>query len=364
MVLNVPRAGQGGLTSRARFLTLSAMIVDPQREGDLGVTGEVPGTYVRLLYDYLGRQGLDAVSLLGRPAPQAQQLERVPVAEWRRLLQCAAEALEDPLLGLHLGQQVTPAHFGVMGYVLLACANLGAALARMEAYNRLLYDVSPLRVKIEDEAVVLEWGTERGRPGALVDETAITALVQFTRDITGRDDAASRIHFVNPPPADIRPFEDWFGCPVRFAQTTTLAAIPRARLGLPLRQPDPALLTLLEAQAERLLAELPEPDPLESQVRRMVAQLAPEGGHALDAVAHALNVSSRTLHRRLEARGLNFRSLRDDTLRRLAEDHLRDPHLQLADIALLLGYSEQSAFNRAFRRWTGTTPRAWRRHPA
>jgi AraC-like DNA-binding protein len=98
-------------------------------------------------------------------------------------------------------------------------------------------------------------------------------------------------------------------------------------------------------------------------VRRQIVRLARDGEPSLEKVAEALHVSPRTLRRRLQERDRQFRTLRDDTLRRLAEDHLRDPRLQLAEVALLLGYSEQSAFTRAFRRWTGETPAAFRKRP-
>lgn len=358
----MPFVAREGLTFADKFLTLLAMdqVETDGRAGDARIYGEVPGTYVRLLYDFLRQQGHDPVSILEREEPQPQQLERVPIGTWRAMLQAASRQLQDEQLGLHLGQHVNPTHFGVMGYVLLACDNLGAALQRMEAFHRLLYDVNPLAVTQEGDNLALRWGSERGRPGALVDETAITALVQFARDITASSQAPVRIDFINPPPTDIAPYNAFFSCDVRFGQAATCAVFPARLLAHPLRQPDQALLALLEAQAARLLADLPVSDALDSQVRHRVAELAPEGRHSLDNVAQALNLSARTLHRRLEQHGLNFRRLRDDTLRRIAEDHLRDAHLQLADVALLLGYSEQSAFQRAFRRWTGRTPRQFR----
>ncbi len=330
------------------------------RDGDVQIQGEVPATYVRLLYDYLRHCGQDPVRVLERPEPATQQIERVSIQAWRSLLQRASRHLEDPALGLHLGQRVAPTHFGVMGYVLLACENLAAALQRMEAFHRLIYDVNPLQIRQHGDQVELRWGVERGRPGALVDEAAITALVQFARDITATPGGVSRIDFINPAPADLGPYEAYFACPLRFDQAQTCAVFPLQLLNLPLRQPDAALLALLESQALRLLQDLPAADPLAARVRRAVAEFAPQGRHSLDGVARALNLSTRTLNRRLQDRGLSFRQLRDDTLRRIAQDHLQDPHLQLADVALLLGYSEQSAFQRAYKRWTGETPRHYR----
>lgn len=324
--------------------------------------GMVPSTYVRLLYEYLERRNLDARKLLREPPPHPADrgTGRYPVARWRTLLERAAGALDDPLLGLKLGRSITPAHLGIIGYVLLACGSLGAALQRLEQYQRLVYDVNPMRTLVQGPGIVLEWGVELGRPGALVDETAIAALVQMARDLSGRRFAPDEVGFVNPPPARLKPYRDWFGCPVRFAQPSTTLRFPARYLALPLRQPDAALLSLLERQAGALLAELPHSDDTEQSVRRCILRLAREGEVSLERVAAELHTTPRTLHRRLEQRGGNFRALREDTRRRLAEDYLRDPRLRLAEIAQLLGYSEQSAFSRSFRRWTGQTPRRWR----
>lgn len=325
--------------------------------------GVVPASYVRLLYEYLESRAVDAAKLLGEaaPEPNGPAPGRYPVERWRRHLEAAAEHLHDDNLGLHLGRTVTPRHFGVMGYVLLACGTLGAALTRLHRYQRLVYDVSPMRIEARGPSVTLEWGVENGRPGRLVDETAITALVQFARDVTGAAETKiDAVHFVNEPPRSLAPYRRYFGGEVLFQQEATRVRLPLSLLAKPLRQPDAALLDLLERQAESLLAELPDAGNLEQAVRRAVAASAREGEITLERVASALHTSPRTLHRRLDALALGFRELRDDTRRRLAEQHLADPGMGIAEVALLLGYSEQSAFTRAFKRWTGATPMAFR----
>jgi AraC-like DNA-binding protein len=324
--------------------------------------GVVPTTYVRLLYEYLAARGVDAVSLLGAPAPVpgAAGPGRFPVVEWQRMIETAAAHLDDPLLGLHLGQTIAPRHFGVLGYVLLACDTLGAALARFQQYERLLYDVSPMRVQAQADRLVFEWGVERGRPGALVDECALAALVQFARDISGVRLAPLRVVFVNPPPPSGAPYETYFGCPVGYGAESTQVVIPTEWLGLPLREPDPGLLEVLGRQADALLEDLPPGNELEMVVRNRIVRLLREGEPGLERVAASLHMSARTLHRRLAEQGLQFRPLLEDTRRRLALDYLHDRRLHLSEIAELLGYAEQSAFSRAFRRWTGSSPSAYR----
>ena len=232
----------------------------------------VPNTYVHLLYEHLQAQGYDAETLLGEAAPPPQG--RFPVLRWQQQLRLAASALKDPLLGLHLGQRITPRHFGVLGYVLLSCGNLAGALARLERYQRLIYDVNPMQVEQREDQVILSWGIERGRPGALVDETAIAALMQFCRDITGLPDAsADSIAFINPAPAALEPYKQWFGCPVRFRCDRTEVIFHQQLLEAPLRQADAALSADLDKQAAALLGELERGDeaPLSAQIRQMIA---------------------------------------------------------------------------------------------
>lgn len=209
--------------------------------------------------------------------------------------------------------------------------------------------------------MVLQWGVARGKPGALFDETGVSAIVQFARTLCGQAIQARAVDFVNPPPENPQPFIDHFGGPVRWGQAFTRLWIPLASLQTPLRQPDPVLLNLMEEQVEVALAGLPDSGDLTELTRRVVRQMARHGVPELEQVAAELRLSPRVFYRRLAERGQQFRQLRDDTLRQLAEHHLADTRLALVDVSALLGYTEQSAFSRAFKRWSGQTPQAWRK---
>ncbi|MFN3618192.1 MAG: AraC family transcriptional regulator ligand-binding domain-containing protein [Aquabacterium sp.] len=331
------------------------------------VQGMVPHTFLAVLSSHLQQHGQDPAAVLPPEALNSRHhhLGRVP-AEWfcQSLLR-AAERLNDPLLGLHLGQHVRPSHLGALGYVLLACDNLGSALQRIQRYHRLLHDINPIQHQVDGDDLVLQWGVSRGKPGALFDETGVTAIVQFARMLCGPMGPAMAVRavdFVNPPPgaAAQAAFQTYYGCPVRWGQPATRLVIPLAMLHTPLHQPDPVLRDLMEAQVEAALAHLPEPGDLVELTRRVVRQLAPRGMPELERVAAELQVTPKVLYRRLAERGHQFRSLRDGALKELAELHLSDPRLTLAEVSELLGYTEQSAFSRAFKRWSGMSPLQWR----
>ncbi|HCS26364.1 MAG TPA: AraC family transcriptional regulator [Spongiibacteraceae bacterium] len=322
----------------------------------------VSSAYVGLLYEFLQARGEDPVSLLGQPWPDHRRdpLGRFPMDLWADLLQRAEQKLGTPAMGIEIGRLITPAHIGILGYALLACANLAEALVRFERYVRLVYDHGPMGTHFDGKSIELEWGDDCLHPGQLADEVALTALVQFARNVTNQRLHPDYVCFLNPAPDDVAPYEAYFGCPVEFEQASTIVRFPIEQLDLPLRQPDPVLLSILEAQADKLLAELPVGDGFEQDVRRAISRRCRTGEPALGAVAGDLNLSGRSLQRRLQSRGFSFQGLLDETRLMLAKDYLRDGHLQLTEVAQMLGYSEQSAFNHAFRRWTGQSPRKYR----
>lgn len=319
----------------------------------------IAASFAQLLYEYLERQDLDARQLLGAQLDPHQHF--VPMSEWQSWLK-RVDAVEGRVgLGLRIAQGIGARHFGVLGYAALACANLAEALQRMERYHAAVYDANPARVEVLPDGVVVEWGVERGRPGALVDETAIASLVQLARDMTGRYWPMRKVSFVNPPPADVQPYRDFFGGDVLFNAPTTRLEFDAECLALPMRKADPALARLLDQQAEQVLQQVSQVPAIVDAWRRTLVPLIREGQTSLAALARAHHTSPRTLQRRLSEQGTSFQQLLDDTRRHLAEAHLKDARLDLAEIALLLGYSEQSAFTRAFRAWSGLPPAQWRK---
>lgn len=321
----------------------------------------IAASYAQLLYEYLENQGLDAAQVLGAPRPDATQ-HYVPMSDWQTWLR-RVDALEKrPALGLRIAEGISARHFGVLGYAALACGTVAEALQRLERYHASVYDANPAKVTVAPEGVVIEWGVERGKPGALVDETAIASLVQLARDMTGRYWPVHSVSFVNPTPLNTQPYEDFFGGPVSFGAPMTRLVFAHEYLALPLRKSDPALLALLDQQAEQLLQQVAAVPAVVDAWRKTLVPLIREGQTSLAALAQAHHTSPRSLQRRLSEQGMSFQQLLDKTRQHLAEGHLRDAKLDLAEIALLLGYSEQSAFTRAFRSWTGLAPAQWRRH--
>lgn len=319
----------------------------------------VAASYVQLLFEHMARLG--RADALG--APPAPTEAFVSMRRWQALLDKARDIDPGPKSSfpLRLARGIAPRHFGIVGFAALACGTLAEALQRLERYHRSVYDANVAQVRPVAGGLCIEWGVERGRPGALVDETAIAALMQLTREFTGEAVRALAVDFVNPRPADVQAHEDFFGGPVRFGQPSTRVVLAARDLALPLRGADAALLALLDAQAERLLQEVAAVSEPVGIWRQALVGLIRGGRTSLADLAHNLQMSPRSLQRRLAEQGHSFQGMLSQTRQQLAEAYLRDASVELAEVALLLGYSEQSAFTRAFRQWTGQAPLQWRR---
>lgn len=327
----------------------------------------VTGAWTGLVTDWLDARGLPAPDLraaLGRWAPD----DAVPLPLWQDILARAVALRPDlPAAALEIGAGVQPRHVGVLGYLVLASSNLGEALMAYQRYEKLFYGADLAEVVADGETVEIRWSRVERPFSAQHDTVAIAALVSFLRMQVLNPPPPSRVGFVFPPPAGSaarQAYRDFFGCPVDFDDTHTRVRFPLAYLAIPMPHSDPGLRALLDRQAQALLLALPDSDAFDRALQQVMVRLLPDANATLPRAAREMHVSVRTLQRRLDARGLTWQQLLDRTREQLARQYLADRALTLGDIALLLGFSEQSAFNRAFRRWTGDTPARMRRQLA
>ena len=322
----------------------------------------VTGAWVQQLTDWLDLHQL-AAPALRLLLDSRRQDEAVPLAFWQSLLAQAVELpTGEPVPALEIGAQVRPRHVGVLGYLTLASRTLGEAMQVYQRYEQLFYGQQLVRVRRQGELVVMYWSAE-ATTGALADTVAIAALVSFLRRLLPDVSAMAQVSFVfaAPDKAACAAYDAFFGCRVRFAANATEVALPVAWLGRPLPHSDPAGREQLDQQARALMLAQPAADSFDRALQHALVRRLPEGEVALKQVALDLHLSVRSVQRRLAQRQLSWRGLLERTRLQLAEQYLADPALQLGEVALLLGFSEQSAFNRAFRRWTATTPARFRR---
>jgi AraC-like DNA-binding protein len=306
-------------------------------------------------------------SAVGLRRDQIELQRRIPLDKYLALLELGAEVSGDPHFGLHFGARHAFVTAGLLSYIMRNSPSVGAALSNTMRYVRLHVDATELSLAFAgpEARVVYRLTDPTIRPCRHYDELLMVCFLRFIR--LGVDDgwAPRVVHFRHAAPGDLGPCQRLFGAPVRFGESDNAMLFDRNLLGRAIRTADHQLLPILEEHAQAVLAELPAPrDDLDGRLKRFLIGALPNDAGGVSAAARALGMSTRTLQRRLRQRGIVYARLVDEVRRHLSSKYLADGSLSLGEIAYLLGYSESSAFNRAYRRWTGRTPSADRRRAA
>jgi AraC-like DNA-binding protein len=256
---------------------------------------------------------------------------------------------------------VQPKHLGIIAYLALSCENLGEAMACYQDFHRLIYDGSPLVVEFNHPYASIRWEAPELHPTQLTDEIAIALMVQFLKlFMSGENINLHEVHFVNVAPKNISVYEQYFRCKVRFDQPKTQLLLPVTEAFKPLKTGDHTLQQLLLQQAQALLDKLPNSTQLDQRLQHAILTGLQKNQYQIDFIAEKLGLSVRQLQRHLQQQNTTFQERVQQIRFMLATEYLKDPHLSLQEIALLLCYSEQSAFQRAFKIWTNQTPQQWR----
>lgn len=289
---------------------------------------------------------------------------RISIEQYNALWNAIAARAGDSDFGLHLGEAAHDFLGGdVLSTVMLNCSTVGDALEKFARYHDLATNAVQLRVTRRGAHAHLTWRPYT--PDLVLDrhhwEAVVSGVALRLRDLTEQPVRCVDAHFSHARPANIAEHRRIFRCPVRFAQPDVALVIPGAALSRPIFLANPALLTQIEEFAETQLEKLRPPDTWTSKVARRIKELLWRGEKpTLEAVAHELAVSVRYVQKQLKAEGTTYRTLRDELREDIALTYLRKPDVLLTDVAFLLGFSEQSAFTHAFKRWTGMSPQQYR----
>ncbi|WP_394237162.1 AraC family transcriptional regulator [Pseudomonas anguilliseptica] len=335
------------------------------------VSSSVSVAYLQGLLDYLARQGVDSAELLERvqlsPQLLAQRDQRIAASTYLELLGHGVRLTGDEQLGLHLGEAVRPGYYGVLGYLIMSCATLADALHRQARYAALVGNLGqvdladePPRPELEPQ-VAHSWQPLLPQQKRQLSEETLAGWVTFGHWISGLDIPPTEVRFQHAAPADMSEYQRIFRCPVLFDQADNALVFPKRLLATPLGQADAQVRLTLDAYADRLLGEIQQGNSVLDRARLALSRQLPEVGADLQQIAARLALSPRTLQRRLREAGLSFNQLVDETRQQLVLHYLRDPTLELAEIAFLVGFSEPGSLARAFRRWTGQSPGEYRR---
>ncbi|HVJ55008.1 MAG TPA: AraC family transcriptional regulator [Aliidongia sp.] len=315
----------------------------------------------------LDRKNRDAGGLLAAHGLSRRHLEdpyaAVPIARYIAFFEGAARLLDDQTLGLRLGSSIKPVDLGPLGLLFSAAPTLRKAFARMFEFVSVLQgatqagmqrqeDFTSLIYQIEDPAI---W------PRAQDSELTVAGICRLSRFCVGSSWRPLEVHFEHDEPPHRAALERFFQAPIRFGQPTNRVLVSNADFDRPFQIEDRGLSLILERHVRDLLAERRQEADIVQGVEKLIGLSLGQEPVTIERLAADLRISPRTLQRRLQQAGTSVRQLLRAHRRTMAEARIASPHISQEAIAHGLGYSDGTAFWRAFKGWTGTTPTEFRR---
>ena len=281
---------------------------------------------------------------------------------YRFLENIAAAEQSGHTLPLRAGNSMCCDDYGVFGLAWKTAANLRASFTRAERYWRLLTSVSVYTVETTTHGSFAHLHREGTRDlgTRLSNEATIASMFSISREVARQPVKLHGVFFKHAGPEIVADHEAFFGCPVHF--NTDRDALLFANESMQERNilADTGITHYFESQLDAQISQYSEENSLDNQVKALISKTLSEGIPNVSNIASAMAMSGRTLQRKLSEQGFRYQELVDNARRELAEQLLKQSNHSLSDIAFLTGFSEQSSFNRAFKRWAGQTPRSYR----
>ncbi|MDB5985103.1 MAG: AraC family transcriptional regulator [Nevskia sp.] len=316
---------------------------------------------------FLEQRGVTTPALCERvginPALLANPESRMAVRGYVDLLESAASQTHSDTLGLNLGYRQPLATMGTLGEVTLRAPDIASAIRSFADAMPLHQEGARLALEVQDERALLSYSVS---DAAVVEyrqdaELSVAKMLHFARVLLRQPQwTPTAVYFEHPAPADTQAHRRLFGVPVYFSQDCNALVFPSEMLKRRICG-SVAEQTRTSAQIPALLRRQATAIDLLGELRLQITRAMKDGGVSIVDSAATLGMSERTLQRRLGEFGLSYNSFVERIRFELSQRYLQQAHLPLTEIGYLLGYSELSAFSRAFRRWAGESPQSFRR---
>ena len=282
------------------------------------------------------------------------------------LLEGLAEETDVTALPLVTGASMRCDEYGALGLAWKSAPTLRGSYARVERFARLWTSVVEYELRPADDGLlfILHRAGDRRLGLRLSNEATLASAVAISREVAPGPFAPRAVYIKHAPPRTLDHHEAYFGCPVQFGAKLDALLLDPDLLARPNKLGDEGITQFLLSHLDRELQGIAPDDGLEAQTKDAIARALSVGPPKMADIAGSLGMSARSFHRRLADHGLSFQTLAATTRRELAEGLLQDEAHSLAEIAFLTGFSEQSAFTRAFKRWVGQTPATYRKAQA
>lgn len=324
----------------------------------------IPTSFIAVLQRYIEAHRLHVPELSQRLS-YFQSQPKMASREFDELLQQLNQIDPVPAMGVKVGQIIEAKDFGLLGYLLTSCSTLGQALTRYGRFQTLVLSELSTQVEVSCDVISHRWDLH-DVDTQLSAEFGASVFINLCQSLIGKKFAPIKVGlpFKTPPSPTL--YEELFGCPVEFNTKCLMVDMPSNIMWMNISSSDPYMRKKFDQQAQALLKAEGEKrsksfEDFFEDLQQQILMAMKDGDTSAKTLAKQMGYSLRSFYRLLEKEGYSYRSLVAGLRRRLAKKYLQDESLSYADVAMLLGYSEQSAFTRAFKDWMGMTPGEYRK---
>jgi AraC-like DNA-binding protein len=303
------------------------------------------------------QSGIDPDSLEDQDA-------RIPLDRYRALIRAGQKLANDPALGLHYGETIDLSEVSIVGLIGHASETMAHAFVQLQRYARLMTDLDTggkERFELVVRGADLWLVDNRTDPNAFPEHTEIS----FAQMVTGCrafgvDPFTHKVHLSYPDPGYRGEYERILGAPVTFEAGENAMLLEQKFMNHPIALQPRYVFGILSEHAQALLHRLEETDSMRGRVESLLMPILHSGEAGIEGIAARLGISRQTLFRRLREEGTSFERLLDELRHKLAVHYLTGRKVSVTETAYLVGFSDPAAFSRAFKRWTGKSPKAVR----
>jgi AraC-like DNA-binding protein len=286
----------------------------------------------------------------------------IPHAALGRLLTLCVARTHCPHFGLLVGQRATVLSLGLVGRLMQHSETLGDAMRALVENLRIQNRGAVLSLNISQDTALFTFSVYQPKAESAdqISAGSLAVAVNAVRALCGSGWDPSEVLLPQTAPVDQEPYRRQFRAPIRFNEESASIVFPARDLDRRVAGADPMLRAMLEEKIQQLKGA--QGSEFSDDIRRLLRTRLTSNHCSADDIAHLLTMHRRTLSRHLKSSGMGYRAITNEIRFEIARQLLQDTQVPLAQIAAALGYSEASAFTRAFRRWSGQTPTAWRSH--
>jgi AraC-like DNA-binding protein len=318
----------------------------------------------KILCDYLIRKGYEASKLSDVLDLKLDDLDteeaRVNLDRYYALWREAVEYTDKPDLALRLAARNVMEGMGLVGHVFFNCKTLKQALEHYQRYYQLVNQSIEINILERGDEAVIQYSVKGGFEYCRYEmEYSLTIAAHRAKRLLQSGLDMRYVAFAHAEPDYPEEYEKMFRCPIKFGQSHSEIAFDAHYLAYKMPRNSPSLYKVLTAHLDRLLSSLGKGASVASKVEAIVSKKISDAELDADYVASRLNMSRNTLYRKLKKEGVAYQDIVDGVRADYAIQHLKSGEYSITELTFILGFSEVSAFSRAFKRWTGQTPNSY-----